>query len=88
MLAASTAVSVAAELTASILDPGVIPTKSSDVQDADEVGGGVERETLVNSGHHVVEQTAVHGLGQRVTSVVGLLHLQRDSGEAQTCRFS
>lgn len=30
-------------------------TKASDVQDADEVGGGVEGEALVDPGHHVVE---------------------------------
>lgn len=58
-----------------------ILTKTSDVQDADEVGGGVEGEALVDPGHHVVEQAAVHGLRQGVPSVVGLLHFERHSGE-------
>lgn len=56
-------------------------TKASDVQDADEVGGGVEGEALVDSGHHVVEQAAVHGLRQGVPSVVSLLHFEWHSGK-------
>lgn len=59
----------------------VILTKASDVQDADEVGGGVEGEALVDSGHHVVKQTAVHGLCQGVPGIVGLLDFERHSGE-------
>lgn len=59
----------------------VILTKASDVQDADEVGGGVEGEALVDSGHHVVKQTAVHGLCQSVPGVVGLLDFEWHSGK-------
>lgn len=53
-----------------------VPTKASDVQDTDEVGWGVEGEALVHSGHHVVKKAAVHGFGQRVPGVIGLLHFQ------------
>lgn len=56
-------------------------TKASDVQDAYEVGGGVEGEALVDSGHHVVEQAAVHGLRQGVPSVVSLLHFEWHSAK-------
>lgn len=59
----------------------VILTKASDVQDADEVGGGVEGEALVDSGHHVVKQTAVHGLCQSVPGIVGLLDFEWHSGK-------
>lgn len=59
----------------------MILTKASDVQDADEVGGGVEGEALVDSGHHVVKQTAVHGLCQSVPGVVGLLDFEWHSGK-------
>lgn len=59
----------------------MILTKASDVQDADEVGGVVEGEALVDSGHHVVKQTAVHGLCQSVPGVVGLLDFEWHSGK-------
>lgn len=59
----------------------VILTKASDVQDADEVGGGVEGEALVDSGHHMVKQTAVHSLCQSVPGVVGLLDFEWHSGK-------
>lgn len=58
-----------------------ILTKASDVQDANEVGGGVKGEALVDPGHHVVEQAAVHGLPQGVPSVVSLLHFEWHSGK-------
>lgn len=56
-------------------------TKASDVQDADEVGGGVEGEALVDPGHHVVKQAAVNGLRQGVPSVVRLLHFEGNSDQ-------
>ena len=59
------------------------PTEASDVQHSDEVGGGLEGEALVDPGDHVVEQPAVHRLGQRVARVVGLLRLQRNPAETQ-----
>lgn len=63
-----------------------ILTKTSDVQDADEVGGRFEGEALVDSGHHVVEQAAVHGLRQGVPSVVSLLHFEWHSDKRHTER--
>lgn len=56
-------------------------TEAGDVQDSDEVCRGVEGEALVDSGDDVVEESAVDGFGQSVSSVVGLLHLQRHSEE-------
>lgn len=55
-------------------------TEASNVQDPNEVGRGLKRETLVDSLDHVIEEAAVHGLGQSVPRVVGLFHLQRHPG--------
>lgn len=63
---------------------GAEPTEAGDVQDADEVGRGIEGEALVDSGDHVVEQAAVDGLPQGVAGVVGLLHFERNSVEDKT----
>lgn len=54
---------------------GSVITKPSDVQHADEVGGRLEGEALVDTFDHMIEEAAVHGLGQRVPSIVRLLHL-------------
>lgn len=56
-------------------------TKASDVQDTNEVGRGVKGKALVDPGHHVVEQVAVHRLRQGVPSVICLLHFEGHSGE-------
>lgn len=58
-------------------------TEAGDVQHSDEVGGRLEGEALVHALDHVVEEAAVHRLGQGVTGVVGLFHLQRHPGEAK-----
>lgn len=65
-------------------EAGAAPTEPGDVQDADEVGRGIEREALVDSGDHVVEQAAVDCLRQGVAGVVGLLHFERNSVEDKT----
>lgn len=59
-------------------------TEAGDVQHSDEVGGRLEGEALVHSLDHVIEEAAVHCLGQGVASVVRLFHLQRHPGEGKT----
>lgn len=58
---------------ASVTD--AILTKAGDVQDPNEVGGSLERKALVDPLDHMIEEAAVHSLGQSVPGVVGLLHL-------------
>lgn len=50
-------------------------TKSSNVQHADKVGGGLERETLVHTFDHMIKEAAVHRLGQGIPGIVCLFHL-------------
>lgn len=52
-------------------------TKTSDVQHPDEAGRGLKGEALVDSFDHMIKEAAVHGLGQGISGVVCLLHLQR-----------
>ncbi len=56
-------------------------TKASDVQHTDEVSRRVEGEALVDPGDHMIEETAVDGFSQSITSTAGLLHLQRNPAE-------
>lgn len=55
-------------------------TEAGDIQHPDEVGGGFEGEALVDPPDHVIEEAAVHGLGQGVPGVVRLFHPQRHPG--------
>lgn len=55
-------------------------TEAGDIQHPDEVGGGFEGEALVDPPDHVIEEAAVHGLGQGVPGIVCLFHLQRHPG--------
>lgn len=59
-------------------------TEAGDVQHSNEVGGRLEGEALVHSLDHVVEEAAVHCLGQGIAGIVGLFHLQRHPGEGKT----
>lgn len=52
-----------------------IITKPSNVQHSNKVGGGLEGEALVHSLDHVIEEAAVHSLGQGIAGIVCLLHL-------------
>lgn len=62
----------------------LIITKAGDVQHSDEVGGRLEGEALVHSLDHVVEEAAVHRLGQGIAGIVRLFHLERHPGEGKT----
>lgn len=58
----------------------VVFTKSSNIEDSDIVGRSLEWNTLVNPIDDVVKHPAVYGFSQRVTGVVGFVHLQRNPG--------
>lgn len=51
------------------------PTETCNVKHTNEVGRGIKREALVDSGDHMVKKAAVDCLGQGVACVVCLLHL-------------
>lgn len=59
-------------------------TKASDVQHADEVGGCIKGEALVDPFDHMIKEPAVNGFGEGIAGIVGLFHLQRDPGEEQS----
>lgn len=65
----------------SILEQRQSCTKAGDVQHTNEVRRRVEGEALVDSGNHMIKETAVDGFSQSVTCTTGLLHLQRNPGE-------
>lgn len=59
-------------------------TEASDVQHADEVGGRIKGEALVDPFDHMIKEPAVNGFGEGIAGIVGLFHLQRDPGEEQS----
>lgn len=54
--------------------------KSCDVQHADVVCRGLEREALIDAGYNVIKKMRVDSLGQGIASIGRLLFLQRHSG--------
>lgn len=54
------------------------PTEAGDIKDADVVGGGAERDAFIDVLDDSVEQPAVQGLGEGVSSAVGLVYFQRN----------
>lgn len=59
-------------------------TEASDVQHADEVGGRIKGEALVDPFDHMIKEPAVNGFCEGITGIVGLFHLQRHPGEEQS----
>lgn len=59
-------------------------TEASNVQHADEVGGRIKGEALVDPFDHMIKEPAVNGFGEGITGIVGLFHLQRHPGEEQS----
>lgn len=51
-------------------------TESSNIQNTDVIAGRLERNASVDLRHDVIEQPTVQRLGQRVTSVIGLVDFQ------------
>ncbi len=59
-------------------------TEASDVQHANEAGGRIKGEALVDPFDHMIKEPAVNDFGEGITGIVGLFHLQRHPGEEQS----
>ena len=62
-------------------------TKASYVQDSYVVTGALKRKALIDSLHNEIKETDVESLCQGITSLAGLLGLQRDTGREEGGRY-